>query len=172
MSRESDQIVETLSTNFDQMRLNIQTHQEQPDSMEMAEPCILSNLLQLKFKKFFPLVREYLVFLKYYLEHDYVETECYDYNTEKSRIQILEECLVVLDKLDLIYNGNVEDYNGIIWDTSTIRKESVYLMSKCMERIVDTTVPTVVKNLSKNDRISFRNAQRALMSLCVDMGMK
>jgi hypothetical protein len=51
-----------------------------------------------------------------------------------------------------------------------IQKESVYLISICS--LLDTTVLTIVKNLTKRDRLTLKSAQIALMTVCVDMGMK
>lgn len=165
--------VVALSDRFDQINLG-ENDQDQSSSSdeENPEPTFPSNLLQMEFKTFLPKVREYLIFLIYYLENDYVETECYEDDCDKSRIKILQECSKILGEFDTIYNGSTNNYDGYIWNTSTIRKERVYLISKCVERLLDTTVSSVVKRLMKSDRSTLRNAQQALMTLCVDMGMK
>lgn len=139
---------------------------------EKMKPYHQKNMMSTEFKEFLPIMREYLNFLIYYLEFEYHDSEEYEDVDEKSSSKMLGDADVILQKLETAYNGNVKNYNDVVWDTSNIDKQEVYLMSSYIERILNTTMVTIKNNLTKSDRSLLRKAQGVLISLTVTLWNK
>lgn len=139
----------------------------------LDHPILPPNMMTLKFDLFLPRVREFLLFIRYLIEKGYFETsrDIYDSDEESTLIEVLSDANNTLENLEFEFTDTISDYDNRKWICADVRRDDVFVIVKCLERILGTAERKITSILTKSNRKTLWKTSERLLDLLVRMGM-